>query len=98
MVAPDNHWPNSTTILPDPVLVAGKAKPENSNVWEVAREEIFISDENDLILFESWNAENLSQEMLKAYNRFESLEWKSYKHMKETFFWKNSIDKLYKSI
>ena len=48
VVAPDSHWPNWITILPEPVEEVGKEKPVNSSVCDVAREEILISEENAL--------------------------------------------------
>ena len=54
--APLNHWPKSIVIVPDPVELVGKLKPENSSVCEVARlvmlrseEKVFADDGDDIV-------------------------------------------------
>lgn len=62
-----------------------------SDVWGTRE----ISQHDDLVLFESGNVEQLSQKMLEVVETFDTLEWKSYTHMKKTFSWDKSILELY---
>lgn len=62
-----------------------------SNVWGTKE----ISQEKDLLLFDSWNKEDLQEKILFALKNYDNLKWKSKIHVEEKFSWENNIFKLY---
>lgn len=62
-----------------------------SDVWWTKE----ISDKNDLILFESWNIQDLSIKLTYAIKNFDKLKWLSKNTLNERFNWDKNIEKYF---
>lgn len=62
-----------------------------TDVWWTSE----ITGKEDLLLYTSWNIQELSKYMKAAIDNYGSFQWKSYDSVREKFWMKQNIEKLY---